>query len=371
MGALAGGAVAAVVGHNPPRSSPPSSGSASLSQQDIGGATQPGAGSTAPSAPPSASGPLSASAIAALVDPAIVDVTSTLADQGATAAGTGMIITSSGEVLTNNHVIDGATSIRVRVGGVGASHSAHVVRTDVTGDIALLQIDNVSDLHTIHVGDSSSVSVGDLVVALGNALGRGGVPAVSPGRVTNLNQTITASDQGGGNAETLNGLIEINAPIQPGDSGGPLVDTSGRVVGMDTAASVGRFRRSAATVAYAIPINAAMSMVHQLEIGGGSTAAPVQTAQRPILGVQIQDATAQGASGALVAGVLAGGPAEAAGIGAGDVIVGFDGQTIDSSTALGTAIQAHKPGDRVQVTWVDQSGQQHTATVSLVAAPSA
>src|SRR5258708_7522224 len=131
----------------------------------------------------------------------------------------------------------GLASFGVRVGGVGASHSAHVVRTDVADDIALLQIDNVSGLHTIQVGDSSSVSVGDLVVALGNALGRGGVPAVSQGRVTNLNQTITASDQGGGNAETLNGLIEINAPIQPGDSGGPLVDTSGRVVGMDTAAS--------------------------------------------------------------------------------------------------------------------------------------
>lgn len=317
------------------------------------------------------SGALNASSIAAQVDPGIVDVTSTLGGQGAIAAGTGMVITSSGEVLTNNHVIQGATSIDVLIAGTGPSYTAHVVGADAAHDVALLQIDGAAGLKTVQLGDSSTVAVGDPVIGLGNALGRQGPPSISHGRVTGLNQTITASDQGGGNAETLTGVIQIDAPIQPGDSGGPLVDASGKVIGMDTAANGGGFDGQApSSVAFAVPINSAMSIVRQLEAGGGS-APSVPTGQRALLGVEVQDASSLGLSGALVAGVQAGSPAASAGITSGSVIVGIDGQPVDSASTLGSVISAHQPGDAVDVVWLDQFGQQHSATITLTAAPQA
>ena len=176
-------------------------------------------------------------AIAAKVDPAVVDVNTILGLENGAAAGTGMVITSSGEVLTNNHVVDGATKITVEINGSGPALTAKVLGTDATDDVALLQIQGVSGLKTVKLGDSTKVSVGDRVVAIGNALGLQGPPSVSGGTVTALNQSITASDVGGGNAERLTGLIEIDAPLRPGDSGGPLVNTDAEVIGMDTAAA--------------------------------------------------------------------------------------------------------------------------------------
>ena len=180
---------------------------------------------------------LSTSQIAARVSPGLVDVVSTLGDQNAEAAGTGMVLTSTGEVLTNNHVIDGATSISVTDIGNGKTYTATVVGYDKTKDIAVLQLQNASGLQTVNLGDSSTVTVGQNVVAIGNAEGKGGTPSVVTGSVTALNQSITASDEGSSDSEQLSGLIQTNAPIQPGDSGGPLVNSAGQVVGIDTAAS--------------------------------------------------------------------------------------------------------------------------------------
>ena len=185
-------------------------------------------------APPT-SAPADTSGVAAKVTPGIVNINITLSGGGG-AAGTGMVITSTGEVLTNNHVIDGETSIKVEVPSTGTTYDAHVVGYDLTEDIALVQIDGGGTFHTVSIGNSSTVTIGQAVVALGNALGQNTTPAVTTGNVTNLNQTITASDQTGADVETVTGLIQINAPIQPGDSGGPLVTTSGTVIGMDTAA---------------------------------------------------------------------------------------------------------------------------------------
>jgi S1-C subfamily serine protease len=314
-------------------------------------------------------GPLSQSDIESRIDPAVADINTTLNGQGS-AAGTGMVITSSGQVLTNNHVIQGASSIRVQVGGSGRTYSAHVVAVDPADDVALLQLENASGLTTISIGDSSKVSVGDPIVAIGNALGRGGTPQASQGTVTALNRTITASDIGGSNAETLSGLIQIDAPIQPGDSGGPLVNNSGQVVGMDTAAETNGLRRRAqpSTVGFAIPINTAMSIARQM--ASGQSSPNIQSGQGPLLGVEVQDAAGQ-TSGALVAGVQSGSPAASAGLVAGDVITGLGGTRVDSAAALGTAIHGHHVGDQVKVTWVDQSGQQHSATVKLAAGPPA
>jgi S1-C subfamily serine protease len=334
-----------------------------------GTGVQPGTGTTAPATPGSSSGPLDQAAVAASVDPAIVNITVTLASAGGTAQGTGMVISSTGEILTNNHVIDGAAAIKVQIGGTGATYAAKVVGYDIVDDIALLQIQgNVSGLKTISVGDPSQLQVGDAVLALGNALGRGGTPQPAAGVVTAVNQTITASDSSG-NSETLSGLIEVNARIQPGDSGGPLVNSSGKVVGMNTAASVGggRFQRiNGGGQGYAIPISTAMSIVNQIRSGTGSP--NVQVGDRALLGVHISNGTAAGAS---VVGVESGGPAAAAGIVAGDVITAIGGTAVNSAATLQNAILAHKPGDRVSVTWLDAAGAQHSATVTLTTGPPA
>src|SRR3984885_4170278 len=180
---------------------------------------------------------LTTAQIASRVDPAIVDVTSTLGYQQATAKGTGIVLTSNGEILTNNHVINGATSVSVTDIGNGKTYKATVVGYDESHDIAVLQLSGASGLTTATTGDSSSVGVGDSVVALGNAGGVDGTPAVAAGLVTALNQSITASDESSSSSEQLTGLIERNANIQPGDSGGPLVNSYGQIIGMDTAAS--------------------------------------------------------------------------------------------------------------------------------------
>jgi S1-C subfamily serine protease len=337
------------------------------------------------------SGSLDAQTVAAKVDPAIVDINTTLSNGHA--AGTGMLITSSGEVLTNNHVIADATGIRVQIAGTGPARSAKVLGYDVADDLALIKIDGVSHLPTVDVGDPSKLSVGDAVFALGNALGKGGTPATAAGSVTALDQSITATDESGGNAETLSGLIQVDANIQPGDSGGPLVDAAGRVVGVDTAAPSGSSPGSAVDESgpgsgYAIPLNAAMNVVHQIEAGDAGT--NVHLGDRAILGVQVRPRSAQSSfgggfgangsgssgggsspSGAQVLGARAGTPAAQAGLGAGDTIVSVDATSVGSATDLTAALARHKVGDQVKIGWVDANGGRHEATVTLVAGPPA
>ncbi|HMD92177.1 MAG TPA: trypsin-like peptidase domain-containing protein, partial [Trebonia sp.] len=181
-------------------------------------------------------GPLNAQALAAKVDPGIVDITAQLKYNDATAEGTGMVISSSGLVLTNNHVIDQATSVSARLVVSGKTYNAQVVGYDSTDDVALLQLEGASGLKTVSFGDSGQVKVGQAVLALGNAGGRGGLPSTAQGTISGLNKTIQASDSGASTTETLHGMLQTNAPIQEGDSGGPLVNSGGKVIGMDTAA---------------------------------------------------------------------------------------------------------------------------------------
>jgi S1-C subfamily serine protease len=329
-------------------------------------------GSTPSPATSGAANSAQATAIAAKVDPAIVDINTKLGYQSAVAAGTGMVLTSSGEILTNNHVIDGATSISVTLVTTGRSYTATVVGTDPTADIAVLQLHGASGLKTIQTG-SSTVAVGDSVVAIGNAGGTGGTPAVVTGSVEALNQTITASDQNGANAEQLGNLIQTNAPIQPGDSGGPLVNTAGQVIGIDTAASGGNRFNSTASVGFAIPIGDAVSIAKQIE--SGHAAAAIHLGLPAFLGVAIVpeiSSTASGApsaAGAVVGGVASGTPASTAGLAQGDTITAISGQTVDSASALTTLMRSHRPGDKVAVSWTDQAGASHTATVTLVTGP--
>ena len=307
-------------------------------------------------------------AIAAKVSPAIVDINTVLGNGAA--AGTGMLISSTGEILTNNHVVNGSTSITVTVQGRSQKYSAHVVGVDISQDIAVIQIDgSVSGLPTVKFADSSSLEVGQTVVALGNALGRGGAPNVTSGQITALDQTITASS-GGSSSETLNGMIQSDAVIYEGDSGGALVNTSGQVVGMITAGQAQGFRSSASDVGFAIAANTAVGVVNRIR--AHEQAADLTYGQVGFLGVSVQTLDAFSAqqlglsvsSGALVTSVQPGSGAEAAGIARNSVITKVGGASVTSSDTLGTAIRSHRPGDGVSVTWVNQGGS-HTATVTL------
>ncbi len=334
---------------------------------------------------------LTTAQIASKVDPGLVDVVSTLGYQNGKAAGTGMVLTSTGEVLTNNHVIDGATSIKVTDVGNGRTYTAKVVGYDKSRDVAVLQMVNASGLKTVSLS-SSGVQSGEKVVALGNAEGKGGTPSVATGKVTGTGKTITASDQTAGNAERLKGLIQTNAGIQPGDSGGPLVNTEGDVVGMNTAASsgisttgFGSQSQQTATQAFAIPITQAASIADQIEAGKAS--ATVHIGASAFLGVSVASAAGSvggyggyygdgaggyggsTASGATVAGVVSGSAAAQAGLTQGDVITSVAGHTIASSTEVSSALAQHHPGDKITIGWTDQAGQSHTATVTLGSGP--
>ena len=323
--------------------------------------------STTSSPAAAAGGAASASTTATgAVDAAVVDITTTL--DGGAAAGTGIVISSVGLVLTNNHVIEDSTSIKVQIAGTGPTYTAHVLGYDAADDLALLQIEDASNLATVPLGDSSTVRVGDAITAIGNALGRPGPHAVTTGSVTALNQPITASDGvGSDNGERLTGLIEFNAALQPGDSGGPLVNADGNVVGIDTAATVGgnggprgRGRATTAGTGYAIPINKALEIADKIK--NGESSSTIHIGDRAILGVQI-------ANGLTVSGVESGGPAEAAGIQAGDVITSVDGTNVSSVSAIQRVLNTKKPGDNVDVQWTDSSGRSHTATLTLEAGP--
>jgi S1-C subfamily serine protease len=356
--------------------------------------------------------PLSASQIAQRVDPALVDVVSTLGDQGASAAGTGIVLTSDGTVLTNNHVIRGATSIKVTDVGNGRTYTAKVVGYDASKDVAVIQLQNASGLTIANLGDSSSVRTGDSVTALGNAGGKGGTPSVATGTVTALNQGITASDEGSGsNSEQLHGLIETNADIQPGDSGGALVNSYGQVIGMNTAASSGTQFQSqsdqAAVQAYAIPVDNAESIAKQVEAGQGSST--VHIGATAFLGIETDGSSSgsgsgtgsgdsggfggfgdgsgfggfggQGdgsgtngsgtSSGVTIAGALSGSPAANAGLTEGDTITSVGGQTVSSATDIQQGLVKYHPGDKISISWLDQSGQSQTATVTLANGPAA
>ena len=353
-------------------------------------------------------------AIASAVSSSVVDVTSKLQYSNETAEGTGIVISSSGLVLTNNHVIDGSTSVTAVIDGSGRSYRARVLGTDKTDDVALLQLQGASGLKAASVGDSSKVAVGDAVVALGNAGGQGGTPTVTSGAITGLNRSITAGDRGRADTETLHGMLQTDAYIVAGDSGGPLVNSSGQVIGMDTAAASNNTGQSQ-NIGFAIPVNHALSIAR--EIASGQSSSAVQIGERGFLGVGVADistgcqsgfgggpggsfgggpgggfgggsggsfgggpggsfgggpgggSTAPVNSGALVCNVFSGTPVQSAGVSAGDVITALNGTTVTSAESLTTAMQSKRPGNSVSLAWVDTSGQSHTATITLAVGP--
>lgn len=308
-------------------------------------------------------------AIAAKVDPAVVDVNTTLdpLEGGGSAAGTGMILTPNGEIVTNNHVVQGADTITVTVPGHG-KHAATVIGTDPVKDVALLDVHGVSGLPTVHFANSRTAAVGTSVVAIGNALGLGGSPTVTTGIISATNRTITASDQTGAHSETLHGLLQTDAPIAPGNSGGPLVNGADGVVGMNTAAaSAGT---TGASLGFAIPSNTIRQIVgelaHHKKVPG------FVYGRQAFLGVEIVDSssigsgtnpfgsfgdpfgfgfgfgpiasTPNGAPGVVIAAVDPKSPAARAGLVSGDVITAVSGHATPTTTALSKVVRAHRPG---------------------------
>ena len=285
-------------------------------------------------------------------------------------AGTGMVLTSSGEVLTNNHVVQGAWQIQAKVPG-GDTYTATVVGVDPSHDVALLQLSDASGLATITPGDASTVTIGEEVAGIGNALGRGGEPAVATGSVTALDRSITASDPNG-SSEQLTGMIQTDANILPGDSGGALVNADGQVVGMITAGNDRTTSTGGPTVGFAVPIDTALAVVDQIHSGSDTDA--VLLGERGYLGVAVRplDQTTAArlgvSSGVLVVGLDTNSPAGGAGMTTPAVIRAIDGQPVPSTDALGPLLHSHVPGDSVTVDWVDASGA-HSASVALIAGP--
>jgi S1-C subfamily serine protease len=302
----------------------------------------------------------------------VVAIRTTLGYEQGAAAGTGIVLTSNGRVLTNNHVIRGATSVRVIVPGTSRTYQATVVGYAVSEDVAVLQLKGASNLRAVTVGNSSTLRVGQSVTATGNAGGTGKLVSTK-GTITGLGRTITASDEQNG-AEELRGLIETDAALEPGDSGGPLFDGSHRVIGMNTAASVGfSFQGATSSDGYAIAINRAVALTKQ--IVAGRMTATVHVGGTPFLGIQVRDADGYGfgfgsAGGGLVAGIVSGSPASQAGLTPGDVITSIAGRAVTSSGDVLTALLTKTPGTTVQLTWVDdQTGTEQTATITLASGP--
>jgi S1-C subfamily serine protease len=316
-----------------------------------------------------------------------------------------MVLSSSGLVLTNNHVIDGATNVTAKlVLDPSRTYQARVVGYDDTDDVALLQLVGASGLTPVSFGNSAQVSLGTQVLALGNAEGRGGVTPAQ-GIINALNRSIQAN---------LNHMLQTDAPIRQGDSGGALANRAGQVIGMVTAANTstpsqsGSSGSSGGTLGYAIPINTALSIARQIaglkasstvniglpgflgvqvatsrsasprqqasdeeqSGGGGVTPGGNQTAcQNSNAQLSIPAKIAPAASGALILGVLCGTPAQVGGLGAGDVILAVDGQAVSTPGSLTGITAKYHPGDVVSVRWQGVGGAKHTTSMKLDSGP--
>jgi S1-C subfamily serine protease len=358
--------------------------------------------------------PLDPQAVAKKVEPGLVDITATLKYNGETAEGTGMIISASGLVLTNNHVIDQATKVQAALVIQGAtssaSYSAKVLGYDSADDVALLQLVGAAGLPVEQFGNSSQVSLGTPVLALGNAQGRGGAKPAQ-GIINALDRSIQASDEGSNTTENLKHMLQTNARIQQGDSGGALANNAGQVIGMITAANTGSPRGAGTgsdsgggTLGFAIPINSALSIARQ--IVAGKPSATIYIGVPGFLGVEVatsdsesprqqaadeikaggtrsgspacQTSNAQPvvpqkvapiAAGALIVGVLCDTAADAAHMVPGDVITAVNGQPITTPGSLTSTTTKYHPNEIVSVLWVSLDGAEHSTRMQLGQGP--
>jgi S1-C subfamily serine protease len=362
---------------------------------------------------PGSGSALNVAAVKKKVAPGLVDITATLKYASETAEGTGMVLSPSGLVVTNNHVIDGATAVMVSLAeNVHRTYKAQVIGYDSIDDVALLQLTGASGLATVSIGNSAQVRVGTQVLALGDAQGRGGVTPAR-GYISGLNRSIQASDQGSGSTEDLNHMLQTNAQIQQGDSGGALANSAGQVIGMVTAANTASDGQSGDSMGFAIPINTALVIAQK--IAAGQPSANVYIGVPGFLGVEVAQSNsadprqqaaderrsggnpgglnqgggnlggpgcvadgqepgvphriAPAASGALIMGVLCETAAQSKGLVAGDVVLSVNGQVVTTPDSLTTYTAKYHPGAVVSVTWEAINGSRHTAQIVLGRGP--
>jgi putative serine protease PepD len=282
--------------------------------------------------------------------PSIVSIDVT--GNGTEDQGTGMIISKGGLVLTNNHVIAAAVShgtINITRSGSTKSQSATLIGTNPADDVALIQINGASNLPVVTFGNSNALEAGDAVVAIGNALGlAAGTPTVTQGIVSALGRTVTAGTST--SSETLNNMIQTDAAINPGNSGGPLLDSSGDVIGMNTAvAGTLSDGQNTQNIGFAIPVATIQSLLKSLMAGESVVN------HGAFIGVEIESMTPSlqqqygftVSSGAVVMSVISGTGAASAGVKQGDVIVGINKSTIQSAQDVTAVVSALKPGSRI------------------------
>ncbi|MFT3876727.1 MAG: trypsin-like peptidase domain-containing protein [Propioniciclava sp.] len=335
-------------------------GSSESGSSDSGSSGQPGAASGMQDSPATASATTQPTAAQSR---GVVLINSTM--PSGEGAGTGMVLTSSGQVLTNYHVVEGSTSLTATIADTGEQYRATVVGWDAARDVALIQLQDASGLATVTL-DDDDLAVGDALTAVGNASG-GGKLIAAPGQVTALEQQVKVSNEG--KAENLSGVIATDAAAEPGDSGGPMFDHEGEVAGMTTAggqtttAVPGYRGRAVATtnVSYAVPIEDAMSVINQIRAGHES--GTVRIGPRAYLGVSVAS------SSLTVASVADGGPAAGAGLTVGSTITSIDGQAVTTHDELAAALEPREPGQKVALTWLDADGVRHSATVTLGSSP--
>jgi len=297
----------------------------------------------------------SAATLASTRESTGVVLISTVVDYGTgQAAGTGLVLSTDGIVVTNHHVVEGSTQVEVTDPANGESYLADVVGYEPDNDVAVLRLEDAQGLATVDT-DTAAVAEGDDVTAVGNSNG-GGVLTAASGEVTDTGADITVAGDGG-QTEDLTGLIEVDATVVPGDSGGALLDDDGEVVGMNVAAS------ATGTTGYAIPIATVLDLAGQILAGDDSGA--VTLGYQAALGLQVSERSGD----LLVVGVVRGSAADAAGITAGSVLTALDGVGLGDYSDLASQLGGYRPGDAVRVTWLDADGATHTATATLGRAP--
>jgi S1-C subfamily serine protease len=313
---------------------------------------------TAPKIDQSKVGNTSIAKAAAAIAPSVVTITNTTSQGGDT--GTGIIVSSDGEILTNNHVVEGSTDLKVRLAGATDAVQAKVLSTDPGNDLALIKLVNAKDLTAATFADPESIAVGDTVVAVGYALALDGGPSVTSGIVSATNRTLTDSDG------ALDGLIQTDAAISSGNSGGPLINLNGQVIGINTAVYNSDGQTSANNIGFAIGVAEVQRVVKILRndaAGGSATTARTQG----YLGIALGDRT-DGGSGAVITEVQADSPAEKAGLKVKDIVVAINGTTVTGQGSLIAVIRDASPGDKVTLT-IDRDGVKKTLSATLVARP--
>ena len=291
-------------------------------------------------------------AVADFIAPSVVTISADIEVSGlggGGSVGTGVITTTDGEILTNAHVVENATEIRVRLTGETEPRQAELLAIDPGNDLALLRIAG-DDFVPATFAEPESVRIGDAVVAMGFALDLDGAPSVTLGIVSALERTITIDDG------ALDGLIQTDAAISSGNSGGPLVNALGQVVGINTAVARGDFTTAASNIGFAISVEEVLRVVGQLREQASGT-----VRDEGFLGVSLGDRR-DGGQGALIGEVEPDSPAEAAGLLDSDIVIAVDGNTVDGAAGLVAAIRDREPGDEVEIT-VIRDGE----TVDLIA----